>query len=443
MQCSHNPQRNITICGNISITKIVWINGSHKRMHSPLPPGGRTRLGITESYVTTNERRYDLCIPTCDMIRNRELGSEIIASSAHLRAGTNFEDFYNFASSSSTRPRSMVLSHSVVQPKRCRDLTCVARRAGMRALCKSNMTNTVCFNVPAQMRVSRRGDVGVSRFRPSLRSAPSPRRTRSHICRVTSCAGTENSAPSSTTPRKFGGITILLCLNAVIWSLFTVMVMLVVQPLVSLLDRKRRRFHQSAAMVWMRDTIRGSFLTVRVLGQENLLRGPALYVCNHQSPLDIFVLAFLRRPLKFMLPAKAFRLPVIGWIMSLAGWIRVEGTDRRSQMNALKAAGEELTHSAVVVFPEGVPSTSGRISKFSPLAFRAATEAGVPVLPLTIHGTGSMCAESSVLPVRRPTRPITITIHEPISQDVRDTKEIATRAYDVVRSALPQHLQGS
>lgn len=241
---------------------------------------------------------------------------------------------------------------------------------------------------------------------------------------------------------RVGLISVVLFFNAMIWALVMCPIMLAVALTGTVLRRKLQNAQMTLMQLWMRLTLRSSLLRVRV---ENLARAPAdqrvLYVCNHQSALDVFVSAFLLRRVRYLMPAKAFQVPLIGWMMRMAGWVPVAGTDRRSQMKALAAAGEALQTSSLVVFPEGVPNAGGVLKKFPTAVFRAAKAAGVLVCPVTIHGTGSMSEGKAGIPARRPTEPITLTVHEALEVSL-DLKEIAQLAFVAVQSALPKRLWG-
>ena len=42
---------------------------------------------------------------------------------------------------------------------------------------------------------------------------------------------------------------------------------------------------------------------------------------------------------------------------------------------------------SVIIFPEGTRSESGELQEFKDGAFRLAVDAGVPIIPLAVHGT--------------------------------------------------------
>lgn len=202
----------------------------------------------------------------------------------------------------------------------------------------------------------------------------------------------------------------------------------------------KQQWSASLTLLWMRDILRSAFVRVNVHGQENIPSGACLVVANSQSPLDMFALSFLRVDLRFMVPARAFKLPVLGWMLARAGWIGLDGIDRRSQMKALEDVGKKLAEgSSVAMFPEGSMNPSGEMKKFASPAFRAARKGGVPVLPVTVHGSGEMC--EGMIPYRYPKHAIEVTVHPPIPLEAGSDKEISEMAHQAVKSALPENLQ--
>ena len=118
-------------------------------------------------------------------------------------------------------------------------------------------------------------------------------------------------------------------------------------------------------------------------------RHPFVVVCNHQSNADIPVISTLPWEMKWVAKDALFRLPFAGWMMRLAGDIPVDRGDARSRAAVVMRAADALAHRCSVMFmPEGTRSRDGRVRRFQDGAFRLAIEAGVPVLPLAIDGTG-------------------------------------------------------
>ena len=76
----------------------------------------------------------------------------------------------------------------------------------------------------------------------------------------------------------------------------------------------------------------------------------------------------------------------------MAGDIPIRRGDAESGGEALARAKAYLARGmSVMIFPEGTRSAKGTLLPFKSGAFRLALEAGVPVLPVAVHGTAHGC----------------------------------------------------
>ncbi|MEN0072139.1 MAG: lysophospholipid acyltransferase family protein, partial [Propionicimonas sp.] len=117
-------------------------------------------------------------------------------------------------------------------------------------------------------------------------------------------------------------------------------------------------------------------------------RRPYMVVANHESFVDILLIAHLPFEMKWLAKSDFFGYPVVGWLMRMAGDIRLVRSDKGSREKVLEQMADRLSHRvAVMVFPEGTRSASGTLGEFRDGAFRVALDAGVPVLPLAVIGT--------------------------------------------------------
>lgn len=212
---------------------------------------------------------------------------------------------------------------------------------------------------------------------------------RSDIAR----SGTPNAA-SPFPETSFGPKARGLCfcaVNAVV-AIFLFVLMVVSHPFVLLFDRYRRRAHYLVAKWWASLAIM-PFFNVEVEGLEHLPtpETPAVYVSNHQSFLDIYTLLTLGRSFKFISKTSIFLYPIIGWAMYLMGVIPLKRMDSRSQLDCLKRCMDLIRRGAsVFFFPEGTRSKDGKLGVFKKGAFSVAAKTQVPVVPMTIIGTGSI-----------------------------------------------------
>ncbi len=117
---------------------------------------------------------------------------------------------------------------------------------------------------------------------------------------------------------------------------------------------------------------------------------PGVLVCNHQSFLDLFLLAAQdEADLCLMARHWPFRLYFFAPAMLAAGFIDAESLPGEA---VAALAKERLKEGAMlVVFPEGHRSRTGRLGRFHAGAFRIAVEADVPVFPLVIRDSFAVC----------------------------------------------------
>ncbi|CAH8355693.1 unnamed protein product [Eruca vesicaria subsp. sativa] len=190
---------------------------------------------------------------------------------------------------------------------------------------------------------------------------------------------------------------ICFCLNAAVSALVLIVLMIIGHPFVLLFDRYRRKFHHFIAKLWASISIY-PFYRINIEGLENLPSSDtaAVYVSNHQSFLDIYTLLSLGQSYKFISKTGIFVIPVIGWAMSMMGVVPLKRMDPRSQVDCLKRCMELVKKGAsVFFFPEGTRSKDGRLGPFKKGAFTVAAKTGVPVVPITLMGTGKIMPTGS------------------------------------------------
>ena len=117
-------------------------------------------------------------------------------------------------------------------------------------------------------------------------------------------------------------------------------------------------------------------------------RRPYVAVSNHISYADIFLISHLPWEMKWLAKDTVFKIPVMGWIMHMAGDIHVVRGNRESVVSAIKGCRDRLAKRvSVMIFPEGTRSKTGELQPFKDGAFRIAIEAQAPILPIAVAGT--------------------------------------------------------
>jgi 1-acyl-sn-glycerol-3-phosphate acyltransferase len=125
-------------------------------------------------------------------------------------------------------------------------------------------------------------------------------------------------------------------------------------------------------------------------------RRPYVAVSNHESYADIFLISHLPWEMKWMAKDTIFKIPVMGWMMRMAGDIPITRGSRDSAVLAIAAARDRLMKKvSVMIFPEGTRSSTAEMRPFKDGAFRLAIEQRVPVLPIAVAGTRHAMAKGS------------------------------------------------
>lgn len=143
------------------------------------------------------------------------------------------------------------------------------------------------------------------------------------------------------------------------------------------------------ARPWAASILLASGVRVHVRGRERVPRGPVLYVTNHQSHYDVLALV-KALPGQYRIVAKKelFAIPVFGWALSLAGFIKIDRADRDKAIRSLdKAAVRMRRGHSVVMFAEGTRSEDGHLRPFKKGGFVLALSSGFPIVPVTISGS--------------------------------------------------------
>jgi 1-acyl-sn-glycerol-3-phosphate acyltransferase len=179
---------------------------------------------------------------------------------------------------------------------------------------------------------------------------------------------------------------------------------------------------------------------VTLVGREKI-RPDATYVmvANHQSLLDILVLFRVFAHFKWVSKIENFRVPFIGWNMTLNRYIKLKRGDRSSVVQMMQACRETLAHgNSIMMFPEGTRSPDGRMRAFKSGAFELAKAARTPILPIVLDGTANALPKRGFVLQGR--HPIRVTILDEVSPDsfAEETVDALTaRMRELIAAHLP------
>lgn len=132
---------------------------------------------------------------------------------------------------------------------------------------------------------------------------------------------------------------------------------------------------------------------IDVLKKEDI--NSCIFICNHRSSSDPFLLSFLPYEIVQIVSDWPFRIPVLGFIAKLAGYISIKEIEHDDFITVT----EKLLQQGVCLasFPEGTRSGNNKIGQFNGALFRLALKIKCPIVPLCIVGNENIPSRNFVL----------------------------------------------
>lgn len=125
-------------------------------------------------------------------------------------------------------------------------------------------------------------------------------------------------------------------------------------------------------------------------------RRPYVVVANHESYADVFLISCFPWEMKWLSKDTMFKIPCMGWMMQMAGDIKLVRGNRDSTLDAIAQCRDRLAKRvSVMIFPEGTRSRTSEMLPFKDGAFRLAIETGAPILPIAVAGTRNAMAKGT------------------------------------------------
>ncbi|HZF41073.1 MAG TPA: lysophospholipid acyltransferase family protein [Blastocatellia bacterium] len=148
----------------------------------------------------------------------------------------------------------------------------------------------------------------------------------------------------------------------------------------------RKRLVAGLVRLWALACLRVLSLKINVHRlSDDLYSTPRLLVSNHQSYLDVIIIASVF-PALFVAKTEVSRWPLFGWLSKLGGTIFVNREDAHSGVSCAYRVSRALRDGIdVQVFPEATTGDGSTVLPFNGLFFASAVRSQASVLPLTIQ----------------------------------------------------------
>jgi 1-acyl-sn-glycerol-3-phosphate acyltransferase len=171
---------------------------------------------------------------------------------------------------------------------------------------------------------------------------------------------------------------------------------------------------------------------VKIEGKENFDKNQRyVFVANHESATDIFVMYFTNLQFRWLSKASIFKIPFIGHAMKYSGYIPVDRGNRGSHRKALESSVQTVKSGIpMLYFPEGTRSRTGDLNSFKVGAFKLAADTDAKILPICLVGTKDLLQKGSMVPGKAN---VTVKILEPTDQNAGESLEdYAARVRDII-----------
>ena len=235
-------------------------------------------------------------------------------------------------------------------------------------------------------------------------------------------------------------ISIGIWLGSALLTILLFFVVLVLTILLFPFDQKKKITHRQC--FWWSDSLiaLNPYWSLKVSGRENIDQQKTyVIIANHQSMADIVVLYQTKMQFKWVAKASLFKVPFIGWCLSLIKHIKLTRGDFSSVKEIYhQASGWLRKNMSVLFFPEGTRSSSNEMGEFQNGAFKFAIKEKKPILPICLKGTHAAIPKGSWIFKTKVAAKVMVLA--PISTEGYGPGDFAALR-DTVRSRIQEALQ--
>jgi 1-acyl-sn-glycerol-3-phosphate acyltransferase len=146
---------------------------------------------------------------------------------------------------------------------------------------------------------------------------------------------------------------------------------------------------ERAPVWWSRWVLRAAGVTVVLKGNDSLPAGsPRVFVANHVSWFDILAMYDVLPHYGFVAKRELEKIPLFGAAARAVGTIYIDRENLKAAFSAYEDASSKIrAGQSVAVYPEGTRGERYGLRSFKKGPFVLAIGAGVPIVPVVIHGT--------------------------------------------------------
>ncbi len=206
------------------------------------------------------------------------------------------------------------------------------------------------------------------------------------------------------------------------------------------LNQSRRDAVNLAVTTWGEYGSALAGIKININGEQHLWEErPAVFLFNHQSAIDVLIIAkLLRRDFTAIAKQEIATNPLVGPVFRVADTVFVDRSHHERAVEALKPVVKTLHDGlSIAIAPEGTRSAGDKLGPFKKGPFHIAMQAEVPIVPIVIHNATDVLPKGGFF-----VRPTTVHVDvlppistadwkaETIDQHVADVRQLFVDTLD-------------
>ena len=142
-------------------------------------------------------------------------------------------------------------------------------------------------------------------------------------------------------------------------------------------------------------------LNLEIKGEHHLWsHRPAVFIFNHQSNVDMVIIArLLRRDISGVGKKEIRDIPLIGRLFEMSGVVLIDRHDSAKAIETMRSLVDTMVveRKSVCMSPEGTRSVTPKLAPFKKGAFHLAMQAGVPIVPIVIRKSSDVMPKGDMV----------------------------------------------
>ncbi|PKU65315.1 1-acyl-sn-glycerol-3-phosphate acyltransferase-like isoform X1 [Dendrobium catenatum] len=167
----------------------------------------------------------------------------------------------------------------------------------------------------------------------------------------------------------------------------------------------------------------------------------AIYICNHASPLDIFLVMWLTPTGSVGIAKKEIIwYPMFGQLYVLANHLRIDRSNPAAAIESMKKVAQAIVKKnlSLIIFPEGTRSKTGRLLPFKKGFVHIALQSKLPIVPMVLTGTHLAWRKNSLRVRPAPLKVRYLPPIKTIDWEEKDINKYVEMVHDLYLQHLPE-----